>query len=332
MIVYNGKDLSDYGVNAVGRGTYGAPSRDIEVVHVPGRNGDLLFDNGCFNNTTVEYPDCSILDNFPVNFRALVNFLMSSPGYHRLEDDYNPDEYRLARFIGPLAPDVHTARNNRSGTFPLQFDCQPQRWLKAGEQVMEIPLMRSSGNVRIFFTDSTRDHIVKISGNMSTLTYTLGSTSHTLSGNSHVIQVPSGYGYMDVTANGIRDINYDNSNIRYDGWRIYIKNTGDFEARPLWIIKPGVSTFTFTAGTAEQAADPYRYYTKIQAANPSYDYYIDTETYAIYKTDGTTKTNAAAEISGDVPVFPSGEMVIYCAQGDITADTRLRMIARTWRL
>ena len=28
--------------------------------------------------------------------------------------------------------------------------------------------------VRIFFTDSTRDHIVKISGNMSTLTYTLG--------------------------------------------------------------------------------------------------------------------------------------------------------------
>lgn len=30
----------------LGKGTYGAPSRDVDQIHVPGRNGDILVDNG----------------------------------------------------------------------------------------------------------------------------------------------------------------------------------------------------------------------------------------------------------------------------------------------
>ena len=138
MIVYNGKNLEDFGVTSIGAGAFGSPARDIEQIHVPGLNGDLLFDNGGYQNTTVEYPDCCISGNFPNKFAALRTFLLSDPGYHRLEDDYNPDEYRMAEFRGPLTPDVHTARGYRSGTFTLSFNAKPQRYLKEGAEEIEI--------------------------------------------------------------------------------------------------------------------------------------------------------------------------------------------------
>lgn len=138
MIVYNGKNFNEFGISAIGRGTYGAPARDIEQVHVPGLNGDLLFDSGGFLNATVEYPDCCIDADFPKNFAALRTFLLSSPGYHRLEDSYATEEFRMAEFRGPLSPDVHTGRGNRSGTFTLTFNCKPQRFLKEGEKEIEI--------------------------------------------------------------------------------------------------------------------------------------------------------------------------------------------------
>ena len=138
MIVYNGKNLEDFGVTSIGAGAYGSPARDIEQIHVPGLNGDLLFDNGGYTNITVDYPDCCISGNFPEKFAALRTFLLADPGYHRLEDDYNPDEYRMAEFRGPLAPDVHTARGYRSGTFTLSFNAKPQRYLKEGAEEIEI--------------------------------------------------------------------------------------------------------------------------------------------------------------------------------------------------
>ena len=134
MVTYNGKDLEDFQVICLGRGTYNAPARDIEQVHIPGKSGDLLFDNGGFQNVNLTYPDCHILTDFNNNIAALRNFLLSSPGYHRLEDSYNPDEYRMAEFRGPLDAEAHTARGNDSGKFSLTFNCMPQRWLKAGEE------------------------------------------------------------------------------------------------------------------------------------------------------------------------------------------------------
>ena len=138
MIIYNGKNLDEFGVEAIGRGRYGSPARDIEQVHVPGLNGDLLFDSGGFLNANIEYPDCCIDHDFPTNFAALRTFLLADPGYHRLEDSYASDEFRMAEFRGPLSPDVHTGRGNRSGTFTLQFNATPQRYLKEGGEEREI--------------------------------------------------------------------------------------------------------------------------------------------------------------------------------------------------
>ena len=62
--------------------------------------------------------------------RELSSFIKSSPGYHRLEDTYHPDEYRLAICTSSLDPEVI---NLVAGTFDLEFDCKPQRFLKSGE-------------------------------------------------------------------------------------------------------------------------------------------------------------------------------------------------------
>lgn len=147
MIVYNGKDLSDFGMACVGQGAFSAPARDIEQVHIPGRNGDLLFDNGGFMNVNLTYPKCSIVENFPENSAALRNFLLSAPGYHRLEDSYNPDEYRMAEFRGPFDAEGHTGRGNRSGVFDLTFNCQPQRFLKSGEDYILLPPQRHTDSL-----------------------------------------------------------------------------------------------------------------------------------------------------------------------------------------
>ena len=128
-VIYNGVDLeTTFGLTMLGRGTYGAAERDIEQIHVPGRNGDLLYDNGGFLNVEVSYP-CSITENFANRASELRNFLLSSPGYHKLEDSYHPGEYRMAEFRGPFEPDVHTARNNDSANFELKFNAKPQRYL-----------------------------------------------------------------------------------------------------------------------------------------------------------------------------------------------------------
>lgn len=130
-VVFDGVDLVDFGVTLSGVGTFNAPERDVEYVSVPGRNGDIILDNGRYNNISVTYP-VNIETHLPGKVRALSEFLMSHKGYFRLEDSYHPDEFRMAQFAGPI--DINsTGRHNRYGTTTLTFNCMPQRFLKSGE-------------------------------------------------------------------------------------------------------------------------------------------------------------------------------------------------------
>lgn len=85
---------------------------------------------GGWNNVTVKYPDCNILSNFGENVEKLRGYLFSNPGYHTLIDQYHPDEVRYAEFRGPFTADAHTGTGNDSGSFDLEFNCKPQRFLR----------------------------------------------------------------------------------------------------------------------------------------------------------------------------------------------------------
>lgn len=127
---------SDYYVWVSGSGTFGAPSRDVEVVQVPGKSGDLLLDNGRWSNIEVTYP-CFISRKFPDRFDAFrAAMLAYNGGYQLIRDSYHPSEYRLGRLAEGIDPEPGTL--NRSGRFDLVFDCQPQRYLLTGLDIVTL--------------------------------------------------------------------------------------------------------------------------------------------------------------------------------------------------
>ena len=127
----NGKSSADFNVILSDAYTYGKAERDQEFISVPGRSGDLLIDHDRYKNKTYKY-QCIIHKDFDVNFSAFVGFLQSQKGYMRMEDTFHPDEYVLARYVGEVDPKrVH---RDRIGSFEMQFNRKPQRWLKNGEK------------------------------------------------------------------------------------------------------------------------------------------------------------------------------------------------------
>lgn len=128
---FNGKNSADYGIFLKGESTYGAPAKSIEKVSVPGRNGDLIISNGNYENQSYVLKSGIVgVDNLHEKLRDFRSFMLSTDGYCRLEDDYHPDEYRLAHFAGPIDFDVTLLM---VAECDLTFDCKPQHFLKDGE-------------------------------------------------------------------------------------------------------------------------------------------------------------------------------------------------------
>ena len=128
-LTFDGISTKDFGVYISGGGTYNAPARSREVISVPGRNGDLIIDNGRYENTEVVY-HAFIYRNFGANVEGLRNLLLSRTGYVRIEDTYHPDEFRIGVYSGDFQADVVDWLE--AGEFDLTFNCKPQRFLKNG--------------------------------------------------------------------------------------------------------------------------------------------------------------------------------------------------------
>lgn len=128
-----GKSTEDFNIYISGEGTFASPERDYETVSVPGRNGDLTFDNGRFKNKPLTYP-AFITKNYKENLTAFEDFVGSLRGYVRIEDTYHPDEFRMGIFKGGMSPKNSAA--NLAGEFDISFDVKPQRFLKEGEKVV----------------------------------------------------------------------------------------------------------------------------------------------------------------------------------------------------
>lgn len=129
-IKFNGKSLADFDVYVSGNGTYNSPKRDYEWIEIPGHDGSFVIDNHRLENIEITYP-AFIVRDFSENYAAMVNYLLSSFGYQRLEDTYHPTEYRLALFTGPIEPTM--TNKLQEGSFDLKFTCKPQRYLKSGD-------------------------------------------------------------------------------------------------------------------------------------------------------------------------------------------------------
>ena len=130
---FDGEKSTDYGVAILGEGVFNAPERDVEMITIPGRNGTFALDNGRFKNIEVTYP-ANLIASSEADFADALsdfrNMLCSKKGYVRLQDDYHPNEYRMAVYKEGLDVDEKVLR---AGEFEITFDCKPQRWLTSGE-------------------------------------------------------------------------------------------------------------------------------------------------------------------------------------------------------
>lgn len=144
--VFGNVDSSDYGVWISGNGIFNKPARRVETFNVPGRNGALTIDEGCYNNVSVTY-DAFIARGFENRFNDFISAMMSQTGYQRLQDTFDGEHYRMAMLSKEMSPKAGAF--NRSGKFSLTFDCMPQRFLVSGDDWVDIGLTSEQYGVKL---------------------------------------------------------------------------------------------------------------------------------------------------------------------------------------
>lgn len=174
-LIFDGKYSRGYGVYITGEAVFNAPEREVEMISIPGRNGAFALDKGRFNNIEVTYPAGIFADteaDFAEAISEFRNFLCSRKGYVRLQDEYNPNEYRMAVYKSGLEVDPAMLK---AGQFNIVFDCKPQRFLTSGETAIAVtsggtltnptlfessPLLEAEGYGKILFDNGYEIELV----------------------------------------------------------------------------------------------------------------------------------------------------------------------------
>ena len=102
----------------------------VEAQTIPGRNGDLIWETGSYENRSGEASCFCLQKDVEKAVSSAGRFLMSKKGYRRLETSDDPEHYWMARVEN--SPQI-AMRLRTLAPFEIGFDCKPQRFVKAGE-------------------------------------------------------------------------------------------------------------------------------------------------------------------------------------------------------
>lgn len=150
LITYGGGSSSDYGMVISEAPTFERPARKATVYNVPGRNGSVIFQQDAWEDVARSY-EVWVADNSEQDLAEAVNaftaWLNSKKGYQRLEDNFEPDTFRLAYYTGgmELANQMMSA-----GSGTLTFMCRPERFLKTGETPVTVTNGSTISNATLF--------------------------------------------------------------------------------------------------------------------------------------------------------------------------------------
>ena len=139
FLTYNGRRSLDYGLMVTGKTAFNGAQRDVTVVQVPGRDGDLIIDNGRYKNVPIKYDLAIVPGMAPFGFAELAqiikDWLLPGTGYYQLWDTYDPRYYRLGAYTGNV--DIEQELTSL-GSCSLSFDCKPFRYSVAGQQAITL--------------------------------------------------------------------------------------------------------------------------------------------------------------------------------------------------
>lgn len=184
-IIFNGKSSTDFGIICQYYPDDMTPSLKCSTVSVAGRNGDLHFSEHSYNNVSRKYSvylsaECI---KFAKAMRMFTAWLNSVDGYAKLQDDYDPEVFRMARYLGGTS--VEDAMN-KFGSAEIEFDCKPQKFLISGEDIRENeehiynPTYNDASpliELTLDLTELTDDTTLNFNGNLFTISEDLADTS-----------------------------------------------------------------------------------------------------------------------------------------------------------
>ena len=101
-----------------------------ETQTIPGRNGDLIFETGSYENRGGSASCFCLQKDVEKAISSAGRFLMGKKGYRRLETSDDPDHFWMARVEN--SPQI-SMRLRTLAPFEIGLDCKPQRFLKSGE-------------------------------------------------------------------------------------------------------------------------------------------------------------------------------------------------------
>ena len=227
VIIFNNKSSADCRIQVAHPPGYAYPERDYTITHIPGRNGDIIQDNGCYKNAERTYEVSFDVPNedFATYANAVSAWLHSTTGYARLEDSYEPNYYRMATY---QESNIFENLYNQAGTATIVFECKPQRFLKTGDNTIAIQNSLTIMNP----TGFEAYPLFKVTGTSGVLT---------VNGNSITFSSIDGFVMLDCE---LQDAYKENIN----------KNSTISGTFP--VLKPGSNTIRWTGGISSVTMKP----------------------------------------------------------------------------
>lgn len=217
-ITFNGVTSTSKGIKVWTAPEYITPEKDVTAVHVPGRNGDILIDNGVYKNTIRTY-QVSLYDrthDYAYLAHAISDWVHNGDGYKRLEDSYDSAYYRMAVYVDSLQmSNVY----NKAAVAKLSFSCKPQRFLKSGESEKTA----TAANLKNDTLFTARPKLIVTKSGSGTASFTLAGTTVTIaSGSPTTITIDS----------ELRDCYYTGNNNSIQNGNIYVSLTNGYPTLP----------------------------------------------------------------------------------------------------
>ena len=183
VITYDGVASTDYGIVVSEAPVFERPNRKQTIIQVPGRNGSVIFPEDAWEDVVRSY-NVWLSENvtedsggdksgYLVEYvDAYEAFLNSKKGYVRLEDNFEPDIYRLAYYSGG---DAFSNEMTQYGRASLRFTCRPERFLKSGET----PVSVTNGATLTNPTRFASKPIIHIEASNETISVSIGGKTIT---------------------------------------------------------------------------------------------------------------------------------------------------------
>ena len=233
---YDGQDSRDYGLYIISQNAYDKPERDLTFISVPGRDGDLIIDNGGYKNLKLtlklrlfaEKVENNIND-LAFSYNRALNWLQQTATYHKLIFSYDENYYREACVFSGIKA---TKRYDDVIDFTVTFSCKPFRKSFEGDKKIIITSNQAFFNPEAFPSKP----YMKIIPADGTQDFTIGVHK---SANYHDY-------YSFYRADEYVEIDSETMNV----FKGNINKNNDYAAVSFPEFKPGINTIAFIGNIA----------------------------------------------------------------------------------